>query len=121
MRFTLVRDRWYACEFIGDEFHEDKCSYSPIKVHDATPTLDGTRTLNVRFYHANYPEGVQNKSYRLQTLERGQTFLLARSHDHQPTRILLIYDIDGAWVARHFPGFVPPPDADIQAWLDRNA
>jgi hypothetical protein len=121
-RFTLVRDRWYACEFIGDEFDKDLCSYSPIKVLGLQPMNDGSRRLRLEFFHANYPAGVQGKVYTLQTMERGQRLLLTRSLDHEPARLLQIYDIDAAWVRRHF-NFQRPPEADIglDRWLNDNA
>lgn len=118
-RFTLEPRRWYACELIGDEFGEDKCSYSPIKAYGFEPVGDGSRTLILSFYHANYPAGVRDKTYRLQTIERGSTFLLVRSLDHQPARILRIYDIDATWMGRHFPS-MKPARGDVQAWLETN-
>lgn len=123
-RFTLERGKWYACEFIGDEFTEvfgtDLCSYSPIKVHNVTPLQSGKRTFRLDFYHANYPQGVQGKEYTLRTIERGASMLLARSTEHDPVRILQIYDITPEWVMAHFPGWNPTRD-DVQGWLDRNA
>lgn len=121
-RFTLSRDRWYACEFIGDEFEYDRCSYSPIKVLDLEPQSHGSRRLRIEFFHANYPPGVQKKVYMLQTIERAERFMLARSLDHKPARLLQIYDVDAAWVRRHF-GFARPPESDIglDRWLDDNA
>lgn len=118
MRFKLEPDRWYACEIIGDEFDGDKCSYSPVKVLNIKPLVRGNRTLVLEFYHANYPEGVRDKAYTLQTIERGDTFFLARSLDHDPVRILQFYDIDAEWLIRHFPG-LRPDRQDAQGWLNR--
>ncbi|BCG47930.1 hypothetical protein GEOBRER4_n2783 [Citrifermentans bremense] len=78
----------------------------------------GTRTFNLHFYHANYPEGVRDKVYKLQTIERTKRFLLARSLDHQPVRILLIFDISAEWLKAHYPGL--RLDGPLEAWLDRN-
>ena len=119
-RFTLQPDQWYACEFIGDEFVEDKCSYSPIKTRDVQPDKSGGRTFILRFYHANYPEGVRDKSYYLQTIERGRSLLLAKSLDHDPPRFLQIYEITPEWVSRHFRR-TNRNIHDIQAWLNENA
>ncbi|MHC1698831.1 MAG: hypothetical protein AB9919_12375 [Geobacteraceae bacterium] len=118
MRFTLENNRWYACEFIGDEFDDDLCSYSPIKVLRIERLKNGRRMLKLDFYHANYPEGVRDKSYTLQTIERGERFLLARSVEHNPVRILQIYDITCEWIIRNFPGMEPDKE-DIQGWLNR--
>jgi len=118
-RFTLESDKWYACEFIGDEFSEDRCSYSPIRVDETEPLGSGARRFRLSFYHANYPEGVRDKRYVLETIERGTSFILARSTDHEPARLLQIYEIDWSWLTRHFPSIELRPD-DIQQWLSRN-
>lgn len=120
MRFTLKKGRWYACEFIGDEFIEDRCSYSPIKIYSLIACHNGQRRFDLAFYHANYPEGVRDKEYELVTLERGRTFILAKSIQHDPLRILQIYDIDENWVRRHF-AITSPPEQDIQHWLDSHS
>lgn len=119
-RFSLQPRRWYACEIIGDEFDEDKCSYSPILVHEATALQTGQRTFRLHFYHANYPEGVRDKICTLQTIERGKSFILTRSVDHDPARYLLIYEVTRDWIARHFPQSRVDAD-DIQQWLDESA
>ena len=118
MRFTLELRRWYACELIGDEFEDDICSYSPIKILGIKPLEHGDRTLRLDFYHANYPEGVREKSYILQTIERGKKFFFAKSLEHNPVRFLQIYEINYVWIARHFPGLIPDKN-NIQTWLDR--
>lgn len=119
MRFTIENNRWYACEFIGDEFDEDLCSYSPIKILRLETLAHGDRTLSLNFYHANYPEGVRDKTYRLRTMERGEGFLLAKSLDHNPVRILQIYEITYKWISRHFPRLTPDNN-NLQTWLDRH-
>jgi hypothetical protein len=123
-RFTLETGRWYACEFIGDFFDQafgpDRCSYSPIKILGLRPLGTGQREYVLEFYHANYPEGVQGKEYRLRTIERGGRFLLAKSLDHDPPRFLQVYDITAAWIEAHFPGKHPPREG-LQAWMGRNA
>jgi hypothetical protein len=117
MRFSLEPERWYACELIGDEFEEDMCSYTPIKVLRLEPR--GDRTLLLEFYHANYPEGVRNKVYSLRTIERCQNFMLAKSLDHSPIRIMQIYEITYDWIAKHFPRLRPDSNG-LQAWLDHH-
>lgn len=119
MRFTLESNHWYACEFIGNEFQEDLCSYSPIKILAIEPLKKSNRLLRIVFYHANYPEGVREKSYTLQTMERGERFLLAKSVEHSPVRLLQIYDISREWIVRHFSEMNPDSN-DLQGWMDRN-
>lgn len=119
MPFTLKRDRWYACEFIGDEFTRDCCSYSPIRVLNVRADRSEPGILELAFYHANYPEGVRDKTYQLVILERGERLLLARSQRHTPARYLQIYAIDWDWMTRHF--CTPTMPVDIQHWLGDTA
>lgn len=103
--FALQVGHWYACELIGDEFTWgiDLRSHSPIRVDRLTPLKKGDGSFELEFFHWNYPQGVQQKTYRLRTLQRGQHYTLAQRLDHEPVRLLLIYDITEDWVRRHFP------------------
>jgi hypothetical protein len=47
--FTLERNRWYAAEFLGDEFGATLRSYSPIYVREAKPLMTGQAFSNSRF------------------------------------------------------------------------
>lgn len=119
--FPLIPGRWYACEFIGDFFKnwEDRRSYSPIRIDSIKPSDTEDGVFLLRFYHANYPEGVRDKVYKLKVLERGDSFMIAKSLDHTPARILQVYDIDVAWIFRHFPEADVNID-DVQEWLNRH-
>jgi len=122
-RFTLVSGRWYAAEFIGDEFSSDGdlCSYSAIRVDAVEPFGGGQRRFRLSFYHAKYPEGVRGKRYSLQTLERGEHFILARSTEHDPTRIMLIYSVSWPWLRTHFGVEQSDDSNDIGRWLSIHA
>ncbi len=117
----ILQDRcWYAAEFIGEEFGTDIRSYSPIHIHSIQTENLGRRRFTLSFYHANYPEGVRDKIYTLQDVERTRTYLLARSTEHTPTRLLLVYPISWDWLAKHF-GTRPQTELlDVQAWLSGN-
>lgn len=119
-RFTLTEGRWYAAEFIGDDFGSLVRSYSPIKVSTVRPFLSGERTFELGFYHANYPEGVRDKVYRLRTIERANHFLLAVSVEDKPSRYLLIYDAGWDWLQTHF-GVKPESERSVESWLERMA
>lgn len=96
-RFTLQPGHWYACHLVGDFFADsgiDQCSRSPIKVQAIHPEKTGSRRFSLSFYHANYPQGAQDKAYRLETLEQGQHFLLARAFEYDPIRLLYLHEID---------------------------
>ncbi|OFW56551.1 MAG: hypothetical protein A2133_08535 [Actinobacteria bacterium RBG_16_64_13] len=117
-RFHLEPRRWYAAELIGEEFGSEIRSYSPIRVDEIRPK--GGRRFSLAFYHANYPEGARDKVYELETIERSATFILARSREHSPTRLMLIYFITIAWLREHFGASVSESE-DVQAWFARNA
>ncbi len=116
--FTFVPGRWYAAELIGDEFGEVLRSYSPVRVERVRPLGTGSGELLLDFLHASYPEGVQEKSYRLQVVERYSRFLLARSLEHTPTRLILVYEATWEWLNEHF-GFEAEEAGDIQNFLER--
>ena len=119
-RFSICVNRWYAVEFIGEEFDDGLRSFSPILVHAVSPAGGGKRLMELAFYHANYPEGVRDKCYNLRTIERTERFLLARSTEHTPTRLMLIYEISWDWLRRHFGASQPDDNSDVQRWLTNN-
>ena len=69
------------------------------------PMGTGKRAFELSFFHANYPDGVRDKQYKLQTIHRGKRGLLARSLDHDPYRFLFIKDVTTTWLRQHFPEF----------------
>lgn len=102
MRLRLDRGKWYAAEFLGDGLIRSGHRYSPIRIDKIMPLKTGSRIFELTFLHANYPAGVQDKTYRLQTLHAGDEYILTRGVDGGPTRFLLIYDIDDEWMMEHF-------------------
>lgn len=116
-RFSLQKNCWYAAEIIGEEFGSEIRSYSPIRVEKIT--LKGTRKFDLNFYHANYTEGVRDKVYEFQTVERNKHFVLARSTSDQPVRWFLIYAISSDWLNKHF-GIATDEGLDVETWLERN-
>jgi hypothetical protein len=120
MPFTLTPGRWYAAEMIGDEFGPTLRHRSPIRVDAISPKRIGQRVFDLWFYHANYPQGVRAKMYTLQTLERGEQFLLAKSTHHTPPRFLLVYEITAEWLREHFRMKLPDR-SDVDTWLNRYA
>lgn len=117
-RLTLEAGRWYAAELLGEEFGSEIRSYSPVRV--AGITRRGGRRFSLTFYHANYPEGVRDKVYELETIERNTAFILARSLSHRPVRLILIHPITGGWLREHF-GVSISDSEDAQTWLTRSA
>ncbi|MEW9797084.1 hypothetical protein [Alteromonas sp. CYL-A6] len=119
-RFTLSENQWYAAEIIGEEFESEIRTYSPIKVYRLDRKKSGRSLFSLHFYHANYPEGVRDKVYELQTVERTRSFILAKTTERPMTRYLLIYSIDGDWLHKHF-GVELDRTVRVDEWLERNA
>ena len=119
--FTLCEGFWYAAEFIGEEFGNQLRSYSPIRVLSLTVGNTSRDRFTMTFYHANYPEGVRDKCYTLQTIERTATFLLARSTEHTPTRLLLIHAMSWDWLTQHAGVQRSQEFLDVQDWLSTHA
>lgn len=118
MLFALVPGRWYAAELMGDEFGDALRSYSPIRVDSIKPLGTGSGELLLDFFHASYPEGVRSTSYRLQVVERRTRFLLARSLDQTPTRLLVVYESTWEWLKQHF-GLEAEESGDIQSFMEQ--
>lgn len=117
-RFALQEHDWDAAEIIGEEFGVEIKSYSPIRIEGITPK--GGRKFGLQFYHANYPEGVRDKVYELQMVERNKKFILARSSSHHPIRWFLFYSITLEWLNGHF-GMAAGEGLDVETWLELNA
>ena len=126
-RFTLEPRRWYAAELIGDEFGNGERSYaphrshSPIRVDAVRPAGGGHRRFELEYYHANYPEGVRQKTYILQTVERGERYIPASSKDHGPVRLMLIYAVDWRWMQVNFGVAQPSEGRTPTEWLEQHA
>lgn len=119
-RFTLEPGKWYAMLLLGDEFHSaDTLPFhtSPIYVERVTPLKTGKGEFKLTFFHANYPEGVQGKEYRLQTIYRGEQMLILLSSEHSPPRFLHITPINKEWLQLFFPAW-PRVGDDAQEILN---
>ena len=119
-QFTLRDGYWYAAEFIDEQFAPEFRSYSPIRIHSMTVTNPNRQRFTLAFYHANYPEGVRDKEYTLQTIEWSRTFLLARSIEHSAARLLLVHPISWEWVTKHFRVDFQAECPNIQDWCSAN-
>lgn len=74
--FTLEPRKWYAMELIGPEFGPEVRRCSPIRVDAVELVESGSRRLHLSFFHAAYPEGVQSKSYTVETIQRSDQFFV---------------------------------------------
>ena len=89
---------------------------SPIRIDRVRPLGTGRREVELGFFHACYPEGVQDKVYRLRILHRSRHQLPAVQLDGDG-QMLRLGAITRAWLARqlHIPMLVTlgfGPDAN---------
>lgn len=119
-RMTLQAGRWYACEIFEDAVPGHQSDFTPIRIDSITPGKSGNRVFELRFFHASYPEGVQDKVYRLKTLYRGRHLILAQSLEHEPTRLLKIREITADWLTEHC-SLSSRVTGDVQDYLNLHA
>jgi hypothetical protein len=112
-QLTLRPQRWYAMLTVHPEGAQD---VSPIWLKEVRELPSGKGLLELTFWHANYPAGVQFKSYALRVLRREMGFLLAERHDVESKDLVLVSDITKEWVEHHFR---ESPTGWIQKWLDQ--
>lgn len=99
-RFTLEPGKWYAMELISPEFGSDVRRYSPIRVDKVALVGNGARRFDLSFFHAAYPEGVQDKVYSIQTIQRSDHFLIGQVVDTQ--RLVFFLALSDTWLNQHF-------------------
>lgn len=88
-------------------FPSGEVHFSPIYVHEATPRHTGKRQIEVRFFHANYAEGVQENTYTLTVLHREAGVLagqrLHASSGDETHALVVIRPLALDWLKLHFP------------------
>ncbi len=118
--FTLQPRTWYAMEYI---FPSAERHLSPIWVQEITPLKTGVGMLRLHFYHANYSEGVRDKSYDLQIVHRfkGHLVALRRESEDGVHATVLLQPMTREWFVQHFPGIRlrDASDATFATELDR--
>lgn len=117
--FTLQPRTWYAMEYV---FRSAERHFSPIWVQEIKPLKTGAGMLRLHFFHANYPEGVQDKIYDLQVVQRFVGHLVAlRRSDGVADATVILEPITREWFAQHFPSMRvrDDPDASFATELDR--
>lgn len=106
-------------------FPSGEVHFSPIYVHEAVPRHSGKREIEIRFFHANYPEGVQEKSYTVSVLHREAGVLAGRT-EHAPAgkathALIVLRALSLDWMRLHFREWSAALEADepLAAQLDR--
>jgi len=106
-RLKIESGTWYACTFFGDDMagYDETLggySFSPILVIELNPLKTGQSKFQLKFFHANYPEGVNTKEYECVKLGHGRTFVLAQSDHGSAGRYLIIKEITPEWALLHW-------------------
>ncbi len=111
--FSICPLRWYAMHIflLSGEEH-----LSPIWIFACTPQTPRRKLLTLHFWHANYPAGVQSKSYELRVIRREAGYLLAERRGEPQKTLVLLSEITGDWLRAQFGEC---PDGDLQKWLER--
>lgn len=87
MRFELRVGQWFGMDRIGRD-------RSPVKIRSVEPLKTGKGSLEVGFFHAFYPAGVQDKVYRLRIIARTKGNLVGLDEDD----LLIVFSpLNSAW------------------------
>lgn len=118
-RFTLQPGCWHAMETIEPDAQRH---LSPIWLQALRPLGAGNGCLEIKFYHAVYPEGVRDKTYVLRVRRRAAGYLLAEQMEQAPSRrrLLILEIMTADWLRRNFPElqFTATGGAALSAELD---
>ena len=112
-KFTLDPRRWYSALFLlpNGEQHS-----SPVWITAIRAMSKGMGMMELDFWQANYPQGVQDKSYSLRVIRRESGYLLAERKEDQGKNLLLLREVTARWIASEYQEQVL---GDVQDWLDR--
>jgi hypothetical protein len=116
--FVLQPRTWYAMEYV---FPSAQRHYSPIWAREITLLKTGSGMLRLQFFHANYPEGVQDKVYDLQIAHRFDTHLVAlHREDGISLATVILEPITKLWFTQHLPNtrLADSPSVSLASQLD---
>ncbi len=98
----LIPHSWYAMEVFGASGAPSNPHVSPIFLKAVKPRKTGRGLVKLEFFHANYPEGVQNKECVLRVLHRTVSTFTATKVDDE-NLLVLIFSLEKEWLKLHFP------------------
>ncbi len=103
-------------------FNDGHWHYSPIWVEEVCPLKTGKSLLLVKFFHAAYTQGVQDKGYTVQVLKRTAAYMLAFRvfPGDKETTSVIFQKISLEWLEEHFPGQFNS-ETDLATQLDRRS
>lgn len=114
-KFSIKIRFWYAMEYLGANASDSTHHFSPIYIQSIHQQNTGASRLDIEFFHANYPQGVQNKLYKVKVLDRTESFIVAKRVDVVED-VLIIHELSWDWMKQHFVDF-RLPDGNIQKVL----
>ena len=118
-RFTLTKGHWYAMEVWAEDWPFLPHA-SPVRVERVCPLKQGNGLLKVKFFHVNYPAGVQTKEYTLRVLHRNAKALVATSVQPGENRVLVFFPVTTEWLRTHWPEWLRDESAAVtDKMLDR--
>ena len=98
-RFALKEGHWYALEIFDDGLGNERKT-SPIRVWNVNP--NGQRSWTLDFFHLDYPEGVQSKTYHLRTIHRGRSYIISVVNDGKTPRYCIFTGMTFDWFERYY-------------------
>lgn len=115
-RFTLKTGVWYAGLSFGRSSMGQQELHSPIRVLQVCPQGSGNQLLTVHCFLGNDPDGDGNREYRLQTIERSESGLLARVLCDPEAGYIHLSELSQAWMEYHFPqlDYAPEPQRNLE-------
>ena len=104
-RLKLVLDHWYGWQMIPGYGQGRYLPYfSPIFITAVTAKKTGKRILEIGFFNAFYPEGVQDFKLNIRILKHSADWLLADLVDYGDTgRAAVINHIEFDWIQKLCP------------------
>ncbi len=117
--FALVPGRWYAAEFMDDDFEsDDPRRFSPLYIYRVQGLKTGTGLLKVHFWQESHAEGEQAKVAAWKILERTPGLLLARINNH-PVRLAYVRKLSWKWLGDRFRIYPKLGDVDVQTRMGK--
>lgn len=115
-RFTLDAGAWYAGLKFGRSSVGQQELHSPIRVLQVFPHGSGNQLLTVHCFQGNDFEGDGNREYRLQTIERSESGLLARVMGNPEAGYIHLSELSQSWMEYHFPQWdcAPEPQQNLE-------
>ena len=109
---------WYAAEFLGDGLIRLVTDIPRSASRRSHHLKTGNGYLSCSSFTRIIPKVYRTRDIDSRLFTPSEEYILTRSVDHDPTRFVLIYDIDAAWLSERFNIEISSRD-DPANWLDK--